>query len=77
MGVLACYYISFHSSPLQSNTCVTQLNLTDCGLEVEGGVAISTMLKENLYITHLVRQSVPFSVTYIESCFKMGGGHQL
>ena len=40
---------------MQSNTCVTSLDLSDCGLGVEGAVAITTMLRENCYITHLVR----------------------
>ena len=39
---------------MQSNTSVTHLDLSDCGLETEGGVAITAMFKENCYITHLV-----------------------
>ena len=39
---------------MQSNTCVTHLDLSDCGLGTEGAVAITTMFKENCYITHLV-----------------------
>ena len=41
-------------SLMQSNTCVTHLDLSDCGLGTEGAVAITTMFKENCYITHLV-----------------------
>ena len=37
----------------QSNTTVTNLNLSYNGLCSEGGVAILDMLKENCYITHL------------------------
>ena len=40
--------------PLQSNTVVTDLDLSDNGLGVEGCLAIMAMMKENCYITHLV-----------------------
>lgn len=43
---------------MQSNTSVTQLDLSDCGLGTEGGVAIASMLKENCYITHLVIDTI-------------------
>lgn len=41
---------------MQTNTFVTHLDLSDCGLGPEGAVAITTMFKENCYITHLVRE---------------------
>ena len=41
--------------PLQNNTATTQLDLSDNGLGTEGGVAIVSMLKENCYISHVVR----------------------
>jgi hypothetical protein len=38
----------------QSNTNVLQLNLSDNGLESDGGLAVASMLKENCYISQLV-----------------------
>jgi hypothetical protein len=39
---------------LVSNTNVLQLNLSDNGLESDGGLAVASMLKENCYISQLV-----------------------
>lgn len=49
---------------VQSNTSVTHLDLSDCGLATEGGVAITSMFRENCYITHLVTD--PRRPGYIE-----------
>lgn len=49
-----CYTPLTHTFFCQSNTTVTELDLSDNGLGTEGGLAITTMLKENCYITHLV-----------------------
>lgn len=47
-------------NPLQSNTNVTHLDLSDNGLGIEGTIAITAMLKENCYITHLVIHYIQF-----------------
>ena len=38
---------------MQTNTTVTQLDLSDNGLGTEGTVAVADMLKENCFITHI------------------------
>ena len=44
---------------MQANTSVTHLDLSDNGLGTEGAIAISTMMKENCYISHLVCSPSP------------------
>ena len=53
--MIVIHTLSLSPSFCQSNTTVTHLDLSDNGLGTEGGVAITAMLKENCYITHLVR----------------------
>lgn len=42
----------------QSNTVVTHLDLSDNGLGMEGCLAITAMMRENCYITHMVGGAV-------------------
>ena len=39
--------------PIQTNTTVTHLDLSDNGLGTEGTVAVADMLKENCFISHI------------------------
>lgn len=45
----------FENNVFQSNTKILKLDLSDNWINPEGGVFIANMLKENCYITELVR----------------------